>query len=195
MTDGRRARAIAAIVCLQAVAAAFFAIDAYSDLQAQELGAHIVIEGVVAAALLLGVTLNALELRDLLQRQRRADRVMVVASGALAELIQLRFQDWRLTPAEADVALFALKGLPIEDIARLREAATGTVRAQLARVYAKAGVRNRYALLSLFMDDLLGQALVQVDRKPPAPASAPPPGSADASLPGGPSRTCSEAPI
>ena len=161
-----RARVIAAIICLQSVAAMFFVVDASADLRVQAVDWHLAVETVIAAALLVGVVLNALELRDLLRRQRRANAVISVASGALAELIEMRFRDWSLTPAEADVALFALKGFSVEDIASLRNAAPGTIRAQLTRIYAKAGVSNRPALLSLFMDDLLGQALVRTDARP-----------------------------
>jgi DNA-binding NarL/FixJ family response regulator len=51
--------------------------------------------------------------------------------------------------------LFTLKGLDIADIATARGSAQGTVRAQLAKVYAKAGVSNRGQLISTFIEDLL----------------------------------------
>lgn len=60
-----------------------------------------------------------------------------------------------LTAAECDVALFALKGCDAAEIARLRGAAQGTVRAQLSQVYAKAGVTSQAGLVSLFLEDLL----------------------------------------
>ena len=78
-----------------------------------------------------------------------------MASGALADLVRQKFADWSLTPSEADVALFALKGCNAQDIARIRSTAEGTVRAQLTRIYAKAGVASQAALVSLFFDDLL----------------------------------------
>jgi DNA-binding CsgD family transcriptional regulator len=53
------------------------------------------------------------------------------------------------------VALFALKGCTAQDIARIRSTAEGTVRAQLTRIYAKAGVASQAGLVSLFFDDLL----------------------------------------
>ena len=73
----------------------------------------------------------------------------------MTDLIRLRFADWNLTPAEADVALFALKGCEIQDIATYRGAAQGTVRAQLARIYAKSGVRSQAALMALFLEELV----------------------------------------
>ncbi|RRN63819.1 LuxR C-terminal-related transcriptional regulator [Caulobacter sp. 602-1] len=61
----------------------------------------------------------------------------------------------RLTPAEADVAIFALKGIEVAQIARLRGSAASTVRAQLARVYEKSGVNSRAGLACLFLEDLM----------------------------------------
>lgn len=87
---------------------------------------------------------------------------MTIASGALTDHIQMRFRDWKLTDAEAEVALFAIKGCDAAEIARLRGAAQGTVRAQLSHVYAKSGVATQAELVSLFIDDLL-----QVDLRNP----------------------------
>jgi len=147
--------AIAAIVGLQSVAAIFFVADALADLRLGGLTAHIVVEGLVAVALVAGVVFGAWHLRAMMAEAQRRNDALAAASGALADLIVLRFAAWGLTGAEADVALFALKGCDIAEIARLRSAATGTIRAQLTRAYAKAGVGSRAALLSLFIEDLL----------------------------------------
>lgn len=146
---------VAAIVALQSLAAAFFVIDALADLRRDGLSAHIAIEGPVALALLAGNVFGARQLRTMVADGRRRDAALAAASGALAEVIRTRFAGWGLTLAEADVALFALKGCDVAEIARLRNTAAGTVRAQLARSYAKAGVGSRAALVSLFIEDLL----------------------------------------
>lgn len=137
----------------------FFVVDAVRDFRESGVDLHLAIEFVIAIALVVGVILNGLELRDLLADARRAQATIKAASGAMGELMQLRFGEWSLTPAESDVALLALKGLAIEEMARVRQAASGTIRAQLTRVYAKAGVNSRTALLSLFMEDLLAEPL------------------------------------
>ena len=80
----------------------------------------------------------------------------------------LRYSEWGLTGAEADDAMLALKGFNTEEIARLRNAAAGTVRAQLARIYAKAEVRSRAGLIGLFIEDLMSGQL-----QPIAPISQP----------------------
>jgi DNA-binding CsgD family transcriptional regulator len=70
-------------------------------------------------------------------------------------VIEGYFDNWGLTPAEAEVAMLAMKGFDGAEIAEMRGAAKGTVRAQLTRVYAKAGVSNRAQLVSLLVEDLL----------------------------------------
>ena len=78
-----------------------------------------------------------------------------MAKGALADLIRQRFSEWQLTAAEADVALFALKGFDIGEIARLRGAAQGTIRAQLTRIYAKAETNSQTGLIAAFVEELI----------------------------------------
>lgn len=151
----RRARALGAIVAVQALATIFFVGDALADLRAEGLTPHILIEALIALALLAGVVFGLRELRHLLDRAARDSQALAAASGALADLVEARFAQWGLTAAEADVAMLALKGFDSAEIAGLRGSAPGTVRAQLAQVYAKAGVGSRAALVSLFFDDLL----------------------------------------
>lgn len=151
----RKATAISILVALQSLACAFFIADLLGDIAADGIGVHLVIEGLAAAALLVAVVLGALQVRSLIAAARRDETAVAVAQGALADLISLRFAEWQLTPAEADVALFALKGCDIADIAALRSSAAGTVRAQLARVYAKAGVDSQSGLIALFLEELI----------------------------------------
>lgn len=160
-----RAGALAVLLAVQALCAVFFVADVTADFRLAGWIPHTVFEALVALALFAGVGLCALELRRVVEDMRRADAAVAAASGALAEVIGARFAEWGLTAAEADVALFALKGFETAEIAGLRGAAAGTVRAQLARVYAKAGVSNRAGLIALFLEDLLAGL------PEPAPAS------------------------
>lgn len=154
-TGPARAGLAAAIVGIQAVAAIFFIADAIGDLAAGEMDFHILVEVLIAFALLAGVAIGALMARRLLTEAHERERILSIASGALTEHIQMRFRDWNLTEAEGEVALFAIKGCDAAEIARLRGAAQGTVRAQLSHVYAKSGVATQAELVSLFIDDLL----------------------------------------
>lgn len=151
----RQVPLVAAIVVVQAVAAIFFVADALGDVSEQGITPHIVIEALIAFALLAGVILGLRHTRMLLAEARRREAALQVARGALAEHVATRFGEWELTPAEAEVALFALKGCDAAEIAALRAAAQGTVRAQLSSVYAKAGVSSQAGLVSLFFEDLL----------------------------------------
>lgn len=151
----RKATWITILVALQALAAAFFIADLAADIMAEGIGAHLLIEALAAFALLAAVVLGALQVRGLIASARRDETAIAAAKGALAELVYLRFEEWALTPAEADVALFAIKGCDIAEIAALRGSATGTVRAQLARVYAKAGVDTQTGLIALFLEELV----------------------------------------
>ena len=149
---------IAVVVILQLAATLFFLVDFTGDVRAGGMGSHLLAEGGAALALLAGVLFGAAQIRWLVMRARHDEAAVATAKGALAELVRLRFSDWRLTAAEADVALFALKGCDVAEIAALRGAAAGTVRAQLARVYAKAGVRSQVALMALFTEELVETA-------------------------------------
>lgn len=151
----RQPMLVAAVVVVQAVAATFFVADALGDVTEDGLTLHVMIEAFIAIALATGVVLGAWHLRLLLAEADRSEKALAVARGALADHVSAQFGDWGLTAAEADVALFALKGCDVTEIAEMRGAAQGTVRAQLSQVYAKAGVTSQAGLVSLFFEDLL----------------------------------------
>ena len=151
----RLATAVSFVVALQTLAAVFFIGDALVDVRNAQTGLHVATELVIALALLAGVAVGALQVRRLWVEGQRRQAALDIAAGALAEVTAERFRDWGLTPAEADVAVFALKGFDVAEIAGLRSAAEGTVRAQLAQVYRKAGVNSRAALACLFLEDLI----------------------------------------
>jgi len=159
VSDRPGERWLLAAIALQSLAAAFFVLDTADDIRAFGLGAHVIIQSVIAAALLAGAALATLKFRDMAIDARRFRASVKAASGAMAELMCMRFDEWHLTSAEADVALLAMKGLSGEEIAHVRGAAPGTVRAQLTRIYAKAGVSSRAGLIGLFIEDLLSEPL------------------------------------
>lgn len=151
----RKATGISVLVALQALACAFFLADLVGDVVADGIGLHLAIEGMAAIALLVAVVLGSLQVRSLIAAARRDEAAVAAAQGAMTDLIALRFAEWQLTAAEADVALFALKGCDIAEIAALRGSAAGTVRAQLTRVYAKASVDSQSGLIALFLEELI----------------------------------------
>lgn len=160
MQERRRAlehRAVATtfLVILQALATIFFVGDVAGDIADDGWSMHLLVETGATAALLAGVVFGALQLRWLILRARLDETAVAAARGAMSDLVRQRFLDWQLTAAEADVALFALKGFDAAEIAHLRGAASGTIRAQLARIYAKADVHSQVGLMALMVEDLV----------------------------------------
>ena len=154
----RRLAITIAIVVLQVVIAIFFVVDAVADIRGSANGVASVeniTELLVAVALVAGIALGAWHSKMLFDDLRNHRHAIAIARGALGTFVAQRFSEWRLSAAEADVALFALKGCNITEISEMRRAAPGTVRAQLSQIYAKASVTSQSMLVSLFIEDLL----------------------------------------
>lgn len=154
----KRSIGIAMIVLVQVLSAVFFLANILSSVlglapinwqvsEYIELGA--------ALGLLIGVVLGLMLLQRTLARNWLVEGQLRAASGAFMDLLEERLMQWQLTPAERDVALFAIKGLSLSEIAGLRGVSEGTVKAQTNAIYRKAGVTGRTQLLSLFIDDLM----------------------------------------
>ena len=155
----RETGALAVFVALQSLAAVFYIGDVFSDIADNADNLHVWFEGMVTLSLVAGILFGIVALRRTFALIEDQDRALEVARGALAEVVQAQFKAWGLTPAEADVGLLALKGLDVAEIATLRGAAQGTVRAQLTRIYAKAGVSGRAQFAAHFVEDLMGEGL------------------------------------
>ncbi|MFM7332865.1 MAG: LuxR family transcriptional regulator [Tabrizicola sp.] len=156
-TAGRRqTAALSVFLLIQTMGTVFFVGDVIGDLRADPVSAHFIFEAVVTAALVLGIVFGSFALRRTIELLRAQDQALAVARGALSDVIEGQFTAWALTPAERDVGLLALKGLDVAEIAELRGAAQGTVRAQLTRIYSKAGVSGRALFAAFFVEDLLG---------------------------------------
>jgi DNA-binding CsgD family transcriptional regulator len=155
--------AVFVALIIQVVSAFFFIFDILSSRigfwtvplswQSREL-----LEIGAALGLLLGVIVGGVTLIRALRGRDRAEERLRLASAAFMDVLEERFEDWGLTPAERDVALFAIKGMSTAEIAGLRETSEGTVKAQTNAIYRKAGVTGRSQLLSLFIDDLMRDA-------------------------------------
>ncbi|MGB8814176.1 MAG: helix-turn-helix transcriptional regulator [Paracoccaceae bacterium] len=152
--------AVAVVLAIQLFCAFFFIFDILSSLvgfrvtpiswQSREY-----LEIGAALGLVLGIMLGAITLTRALRERNFARESLRRASGVFMDLLNERFSEWGLTPAEADVALFAIKGMSTAEIAVLRVTSEGTVKAQTNAIYRKAGVTGRPQLLSLFIEDLM----------------------------------------
>lgn len=159
-----RGAALTALFALQAFCVAMLAGDALGDffgLAADAAGDDDGdgLEAVVVVALIFGLIYSGAEMLRVLRRQRLLEDQLRAASGAFNQLLQERFETWELTAAERDVALLALKGLSIAEIAGLRDSKEGTVKAQCSAIYRKAGVSGRPQLISLFIEELMADEI------------------------------------
>lgn len=151
-------RVILAILMVQLVCAIFFVFQIFSSVLGigpYSWQLYEIIEIGAAAGLIVGVLLGLLVLRRTLARNALIEDQLRLASGAFVEVMEERFVTWGLTPAERDVALFAIKGMSTQEIAQLRGVSEGTIKAQTNAIYRKAGVNGRTQLLSLFIDELM----------------------------------------
>ncbi|MCU0802806.1 MAG: LuxR C-terminal-related transcriptional regulator [Rhodobacteraceae bacterium] len=139
---------------LQLGCGAVFLSDLISEWRAERL--HAQIELVAVFALVLGAVLFLREALHLTHRNARVERELQAASGAFQHVMEQNFDDWGLTPAERDVALLSIKGVPIAEIARLRETREGTIKAQSTAIYRKVGVSNRAELIAVMVEELIG---------------------------------------
>lgn len=151
---------LAGVLFIQVVSAVFF----ISEILISVLGIpvapyswklHEMTEIGAGVGLLTGVLLGTFALRTAWARTLRAEEALRMARSAFRDVIEERFASWELTPAEHDVALFAVKGFSTQDMASLRGVSEGTIKAQTAAIYRKAGVSGRSQLLSLFIDELI----------------------------------------
>ncbi len=152
-----------AIFVIQATAALFFTSDTISSifgLRSRPINWQLreVLEVGAAVGLILGTLLGVIAMTKTHKRSDRIEAQLKAASGAFADLLNERFKGWGLTPAERDVAWFAVKGMTTAEIAALRNTSEGTVKAQSNAIYRKAGVSGRYQLLSQFVDELMAGA-------------------------------------
>ncbi|KNG92319.1 helix-turn-helix transcriptional regulator [Pseudaestuariivita atlantica] len=156
-TKERRATVLAGLILLQGVSALFFIGDVILDFREDGHldNPHLLLESIAAVALVSGVIFLMIELRGLMSRMSDMQTGLDIAHGHMAAIVGEFFDEWNLTQAERDVALMILKGLDNDAIARVRNTASGTVRAQATSIYAKSNSDGRAQFISLFVEELI----------------------------------------
>lgn len=164
----RRDKTMTILIVLMAVqlaCAVFFvsdaALDFIKDGGLASIDGHLAVEILATIALLAAIVVEGRFLRGLMQRKARLEQSLANASAEVHAVIEAQFEEWNLSPAENDIAMFLVKGMGTVEIAELRGSAEGTVKAHLAAIFKKAGVHSRAELLSLLIDRLLGKRLDQ----------------------------------
>ena len=148
-----RSVAFIAASALQFACGCIFLLDVVNEWD--ESLSHVIPEAAAVIALWIGAAMTLSGWRRTLQRNQVVEDQLRIATGAFQSVLTQHFDGWGLTPSERDVALLAIKGLSISEIAALRSTAEGTVKAQNAAVYRKAGVSGRAELLSVFIEEIV----------------------------------------
>ncbi len=144
------------LIAAQSLCAVFFVGDVIADISRDGgVEPHIVIEILAVLALIAGLVFEIRYIGALLRRQVHLQRAASMAAAAMADVIEAHFTDWRLSPAEHDVANLLVKGLSIAEIAALRGSAEGTVKSQLNAIYRKSGCQNRGEVLACIIDSVM----------------------------------------
>lgn len=138
---------------LQIGCGTIFLIDILSEIGRPTM--HLLVEAAGILALAIGAAITLREYRRMARRNHRVERELDAVTGDFQAVVEGYFARWGLSEAERDVALLAIKGVSIADIARMRNTREGTIKAQNAAIYRKAGVSGRAELLSVFVEELI----------------------------------------
>lgn len=99
------------------------------------------------------------QIRGHYQRVRKERLTPGGGDPVAKETIVLNYaKDWGLSQAEADVAIFVVKGFSNTEIADMRGCAVATVKSQLGKIYNKSGLENRYQLTAFVTDEVCSMA-------------------------------------
>ena len=125
---------------------------------------------IVAVVVILAAILLLLALQRILARSRERQRLgelheakerydklsgeLETATREQTGSIASKFEEWKLSPAESEVAWMILKGLSFKEIAQARGTSERTVRQQAQSIYSKSGLNNRSDLSGYFLEDM-----------------------------------------
>ncbi|PWK56394.1 regulatory LuxR family protein [Silicimonas algicola] len=151
------------LMAVQGICAVFFIVDVFADIAAEggmsHLTVHMAVETLATLTLIAAMVLEARFFVSLLRHEVALEQDLAVAAAEVHEAIRAQFKDWKLSPAESDVAMFLVKGLGTAEIAEMRGSAEGTIKAHFNAVFRKAGVHSRAELLSMLIDRILAGRL------------------------------------
>ena len=147
------------LIFVQILCVIFFVVDIITDYQELGLSAskrlHLNIEAIATVSLAAAVVFEMKYIFDLLRRKAHLEQSVSIATAAMHDVIEAHFKAWGLTPSEADVATFLVKGFGTGEIAQMRGNAEGTIKSHLNSIYRKSKTGSRSEVLSLIIDSLM----------------------------------------
>ncbi|MBR2655059.1 MAG: helix-turn-helix transcriptional regulator [Loktanella sp.] len=151
---------ISVLATIQLLCAVFFVGELLTDilgLRHWALGwaAREMLQVGASIGLVLGAVASITLLWQTRQRINTVEQQVRVASGSFIDVLQEQFHLWGLSPAEREVALFAVRGYSNAEIAEALGKGEATVKTQLNAVFRKADLSGRSALVSHFIDVVL----------------------------------------
>lgn len=132
-----------------------------SDPEAKHSVPHLAMEVFATSSLIVAFFLSSRLIWLHRTALRRAKARLEGVSSEFSGLVARRFQAWKLSPAETEIALLTVKGLRIADIAEVRHCSEGTVKSHLTAIFRKSGTTSRPELLAHFVDDFLDMSSVE----------------------------------
>ncbi|WP_319823990.1 LuxR C-terminal-related transcriptional regulator [Thalassovita sp.] len=148
---------LSVVIFMQATCSLFFLWDVITDLQAGYLTLHIRFELLAVLTLIAGVATGTVLLRNLINLSNQSRQEIERMRERISKMIKERMDMWDLTRSETEVAWMVLKGFDIDEIAHVRKTASGTVRAQLSRIYEKSETHSQSQFIAQFLDLLLAK--------------------------------------
>ena len=118
------------------------------------------LEVFVLVGLIASILWAAFEGYRMWQYQKTLEYKIDRASDAFQDMLDAHFSRWAFTEAERDVTRLILKGCSIAEIAEIRHAKEGTIKAQTNAIYKKSGFAGKTQLLSAFLEELSDGASV-----------------------------------
>lgn len=69
--------------------------------------------------------------------------------------LERKYRDWSLSPSESEICTLLVKGLSIDEIAKIRGTEGSTIRQQARSIYRKSKLKGRRELSAYFLEDFL----------------------------------------
>ena len=99
-----------------------------------------------------------------LDREEWRQRASLFIDG-FRQAVHEQFSDWRLTPAECEVAEYLLKGFSHKDTAKFTKRSERTVRQHSVAIYRKARLTGRAELSAFFLEGLFSPTLLNEEQE------------------------------